>query len=982
MGGCGSSGNSANASMADVKSELHSMSNLNLHKAGTLLDMDDMNKKTQVEAANVAETLTHLGHVCLSQHKFSDSRNFYERALKIYEKALDEKHISPAETRQQLAKCLFEYGRYEDGLRFWIGVSPNAEKKYAEAVQLLETALPIFEEVHGQQDVLTAKLYADYAMLLTATSKLAEADDYFQRALTIIDKSLTFNTQVSPRGIECTYTVEDEMKNDFSLAGGNGMEITVFDLKKGGSLERAGVKVGMELFEVSEGNARRKVSSANDIENLLESLHVPATLHFRQMLYSDARNVLTQWGISLKESEKFDRARKNFEKALEISRFVDGEKSLIYANIEKEYGHCLQKEGRFEEGYQKYSSAFRFHEKTAEKIIKELDVKMGGIRGKTSVDERLATPTFLMLGLAQTLLGSVRAEEARTFGERAVKFCTKCYGQDHAAVAYAKNICGCALYLLKRYEEAATVFKDANKIYSIAIDANHPAAIHCLVNRACCLARHKPGVGIDAATEGVGEAHAEALEILEQALQQYKDAQVGDHICVATVLCNKAYILYRKGKFAEAATLQNRAREMREASLPYGHVLQGVALLNGSDASLQAQETAEAMTKAESANLILKEELGPDHECVASCNMASGRAALALNRPSDAFEHFSVARGIRAAGMDAAPRRLLLHECARLHRGAGGQSETTRASWWVKNVDNEVKDGTSSHGSDTEKMTEPEDTVTDPDPDPGLVEIKEGDDDDESQAEGGVVPGTSVQSSPSAGKVTASSKVPNTVNTNNTAVPAGNADPPLAGAPDTGKGINPDSIRLEERKRDADEISYCSSSMTYDESDPKRRGMAGRVTLEFENIHMRECVGVCAEWTDVPSARDVFVKVNIEVLPNNHVGKQGVSEPLHASRRPFCILLQQGACSFVEKALCASEVGAIGFVVLRKDKGKPFVMSHTSVNAEAPQVPGIMVSQEAGEALYGACMAQKEPKISRLVKGISAASKESNQNTT
>eukprot|EP00397_Hematodinium_sp_SG-2012_P007599 GEMP01007647.1.p1 GENE.GEMP01007647.1~~GEMP01007647.1.p1 ORF type:complete len:1008 (+),score=217.09 GEMP01007647.1:242-3265(+) len=987
MGGCGSAADVTNVSQ-NQKVELKSVSSMNLHKAGNLLDMDDMNKKTRVEASNVAETLNHLGRVCLSQHKFTDSKNFFERALKIYESSVDKTDISCAETRQDLGKTLLAFGRHEDGLRFWLGMNLSAEQKFREAVTLLESALPPFEETHGKDSVITAKVYAGYAEALSACEKFVEADEYFHKAIEIMDKSLTFNTSVTPRGIECLFDTEEALKKDFALSGGNGMEITVFDMQKGGALDRSGVRVGMELFEAKEHSGKRLVISVDsDIESLLESLHIPCTLYFRERLYVDALHTLTNWAISLKESGKFRDSRQNFMKAVGICEFLYGDSSLQFAELEKEFAHGLQKEGRFEEAYRRYNSAFGYHQKHSEKLLKELESKVGGAKGKTLTDDRLAIPTFLMLGMTQVLIGSVRPNEGLQHAEKTVKLATKCYGPEHAVVGFSQNMAGTCLYILKRYAEAADMFKVAYKTYSIALDDQHPATIFCIANRACCLARDKPGLGIDANTEGIGEEHEEALKLFEITLELYAAAQLGDHLCVASIYSNIAFVHQRMGHFDKARESQALADEIREKRLGAEHVLIGLSHLNSSQALLLNKQHDEAQKKAAMAHDIFQKALGNGHECVAAANMVMGNAMLVSSDPQESFDKFEAARQIRADSIDQPKRRLILHECARLSSSDATDEDHDA---FENSLLKDARHSEEMDETETEKETTEENTTTDREEDgAALCEIGEGneDEDENLDVEAGEKQSkilgkvaqekkTSAEKShlkSSAGPATGESHGVAEAKADGATEAVEEQAPrvPLAGeaSNENNAGVSLSSIIItdQEPEIDRDEISYCSSSMSHDEGDLKRKGMAGRATIEFENVNLRECVGVCAEWTDTKSARDVFVNVNIEVIPDNHVGKQGVSKPLLKSRQPFCILLQQGSCSFVDKAICAKEVGAIGFVVFRKDQGKPFVMSHTSVNAEPPELPGIMVSQEVGEKLYGACMGQQDPRITRLL---------------
>jgi len=942
--GCGSS--TKNAELGETKAEMHSLTRADLHKAGTLVDVDDINKKIAVDPPNVAETLNHLGHVCLEQKKFTEAKNFYERALRIYEKAHGGESITVGETKLFLAKAVIADCRYKNWLKYWSGDSLETDQSYKEAMEFAEQAIAIYKTVLGNEDVETAKAMSEIADIYSANGRYDEADEYFRKAMQVMDGNLTFNTQVSPRGLEVKFETSSQL-NQISLAGGSGMLVTIFDFPKGGDLDRAGIKAGMEVFQVKEKDGKlRSISAANDIENLLESFQAPLTLYFREKLYLDALNCLVNWSIARRDSERHDEARELFLKAIKLGNFLHGEKSVEYAGVQKEFGHSLLQWGKFEEAYSRFASAFKVHEKNSDKILKEMGAKDLGMKGKIQTDDRLAIPTFLMIGMAQALMGCVKPAEAFIHAEKAVKLASKCYGPEHAQVGFSQNLAGANLYSLKRYEEAKEQFQNAHKTYAIALDDNHPATVHARANMASCLARHKPRLGITASMEGPGQDFEEAIKIYEEVLGQYAQAQLKDHAVNASIHSNIGHIYLKNGEFDKARNSFQKALEVREKALAPGNIQISLSSLLLAEACFYGKDYAAATNAAQSALDNFKTQLPKNHEAIAAANVILGNCALHQGKTVDAFESFEHAKKVRDKTLDIPKSRLLLSEYTRF-RDTDADTNITDAlvSLQEEQEKSEAKEGT-------------EESATDDDALKVIVEEKKGktniDQEKSENEEEEMTPrdleeilSTGVKDDfpivPMNAKEEESKSVTETMPMGESLnksleqhrqeeseiwleVDEGvemDAGIPLGGEAGDGKQLSSGDELSPTKfagvpRLNLDEISYCSSTPSAEEDDPRRKGMAGRVSIEFSNANMDSCIGVCAEWTDLNAAKNTFVKINLEVLPENHTGKNGVSLPMPDSKKPFCLLLMQGQCSFVEKAICAEEVGAIGFIVFRK----------------------------------------------------------------
>jgi len=930
------------------RQEINSLTKDNLHKAGTLLDLDDMNKRIEVDPTNAAETLSHLGNVCLNQNKFIDAKNFFEKALKIYEKSHGSDHISVAETKLHLGKTMVTYGKHEAGFKFWSGINFLSEKKFKEAKEFGEAALTIYRATYGEEALETAKATKEHGDILSANEMYSEADELYQKAMKIYDANMIFNSTVSPRGTEVLFESSNWV-SDFSLAGGNGMHITVFDLHKGGILDRGGVKVGMELFKVKEGMNVRNIQSSLDIEDLMSSLQPPLTMFFRETSYYAVYETKKNWAVSRSEADAFNEARSLFEKSIKLSEFLYSDKSNELAEVEKEYGFCLQKEGKFEEAYTRYASAFRFHEKQTDKIIKELDQKMAGLKGKILSDDRLAFPAFLMMGMATSLTGSARTVDASAHAERALKLMIKCYGPEHPGVAMAHNILGTNLYVKKEYMAALPHFKDAAKAYQISLEEHHPAAIHSMANQASCLARNKPGLGIAAGIDGPGAQYEEAIKIFEECLDHYHQQALAEHNSVAIINANIGSIYLAMGSYSKAKEYFLKSLELREKILKQDHCHIALSCLHLAKVTYHEAAYEDAMGYATRALGIFQQALPWNAEVVAAVCIVQANCELKMGNLSTAFEKFGQCKKIREEQLDKQKSRLLLVEACRFQPDDASKMFSTALTFSSQEGEGEEEDLNADNKSETSGSKSKEEGTS-------MEIITEGADESAAVEE-------------AEDEELAAIAQTTTDKNHKEKKPQKKKTKEQIGEMKRIKKIvdqTSDVVITEEEEKSC--VSFASSVTALSTDDARRKGMAGRVAVKFSNAHMDECVGVCAEWTDLKSAQTTLVKIPIEVIPDNHCGKAGVSKPLPKSKCPYVLIFQQGQCSFVEKAIASQEIGAIGFIVFRKEVGKPFVMSHTTVNAEPPDIPGIMVSQEVGEKLYGACMAGKNPTIECLVK--------------
>ena len=131
----------------------------------------------------------------------------------------------------------------------------------------------------------------------------------------------------------------------------------------------------------------------------------------------------------------------------------------------------------------------------------------------------------------------------------------------------------------------------------------------------------------------------------------------------------------------------------------------------------------------------------------------------------------------------------------------------------------------------------------------------------------------------------------------------------------------------------------------------------------------------------------IWYNISYVIFTKKIIKKRVLEDNIFGNPRPnmatlppqnYVVIFKQGECSFVDKTTFAQQIGASGMVVYKNNDEKPFVMSHTSVGADAPtMIPSIMVSKDCGERIQNAINESKQTVFIRSVTrgGISSSKK-------
>lgn len=120
----------------------------------------------------MATSLNNLAAAQVDQGRYADAEALYQRALKIYEKAVGPEHADVASTVNNLAQLYFN------------------EAKFVDAGPLYERALRIDEKALGPEHPGVATSLNNLALFYDRQGKYADAEPLYQHALRIDEKAL------------------------------------------------------------------------------------------------------------------------------------------------------------------------------------------------------------------------------------------------------------------------------------------------------------------------------------------------------------------------------------------------------------------------------------------------------------------------------------------------------------------------------------------------------------------------------------------------------------------------------------------------------------------------------------------------------------------------------------------------------------------------------------------------------------------------
>ncbi len=169
------------------------------------------------ENQNISALYTNLGNVYYNQGKYVQAEKYYQKALNIRLKVLEETHPDMAKSYNNLGCVYNNLGKYTQAEEYYqkalnirlkvleethpdmaksynnLGVIYNHQGKYAQAEEYYKKALNIRLKVLGENHPDTAKSYYNLGYVYGEQGKYAQTEEYYQKALNIQLKVLGEN---------------------------------------------------------------------------------------------------------------------------------------------------------------------------------------------------------------------------------------------------------------------------------------------------------------------------------------------------------------------------------------------------------------------------------------------------------------------------------------------------------------------------------------------------------------------------------------------------------------------------------------------------------------------------------------------------------------------------------------------------------------------------------------------------------------------
>jgi non-specific serine/threonine protein kinase/serine/threonine-protein kinase len=447
--------------------------------------------------------------------------------------------------------------------------------------------------------------------------------------------------------------------------------------------------------------ARREAESAQQVSEVLQEIFEELNPHLRRFVTASPEEVLDRgverievqlegqplvqarlmrtMGYSYMELGLYERARRLFEKSIEIHREHLGEEHPDFALSISFLGDVLIMVGDYEEAqrlheqalairqkvlepgdltvawslrslatahrmkaeYERARSLFRQALEIGEKALgpdnedvaitldlhAQLEMETGNYTAarplleraieirKESLGPEHAHVAFSLGGLARLLYFRGEYESSQSLGEQAVKILEKVFAPSHPAVAYPLNQLAGLHLYLGHYEEARRLYQRAVEIRERALGPNHVELSESLHG----LGRLHLLTGDDEAARPLLER---ALEISEKPSRSSRGAgrlapHTSDEFYRAGILNSLGILLSRTGETEKARRSHELAMEILEKTFGPNHPDLALPLNDLGNLLLDAGDHEAARTLLERALEIRERALGPDHAGVA-----------------------------------------------------------------------------------------------------------------------------------------------------------------------------------------------------------------------------------------------------------------------------------------------------------------------------------------------------------------------------
>jgi len=573
-----------------------------------------------------ARTLRWLGNQHGVLGHFNTQKDLQETALQIFQKVHGEQHPNVATSLSDL------------------GIAWKALGDARKAIQYQEQALAIYKKVHGDQHPDVATSLNNLGKAWNALGDAQKAIQYQKLALAIYKK------------------VHGEQHPDVAAALNNLGRAwnTLGDARKAIQYHEQALAIRKKVYGDQHPDVATSLSNLGNVWNALgnaqkaiqyqeQALAIRKKVHGEQ--HPDVATSRNNLGVAWNALGDARKAIQYHEQALAIRKKVYGDQHPDVATSLNNLGHAWDALGDARK-------AIQYHEQAL------------AIRKKVYGDQHPDVAISLNnLGSAWNALGD--AQKAIQYHEQALAIRKKVYGEHHPSVATSLNNLGSAWNALGDGQKAIQCHEQALAIYKKVYGDQHPdvatslnhlgIAWNALGDARKAIEYHEQALDIDKkvygekhpsvatslshlglACKALGDAR-KAIQYQEQALAIYKKVHGEHHPSVATLLNNLGIAWNALGDARKAIQYHEQALAIYKKVYGEQHPDVAIALNSLGSAWNALGDARKVIQYLEQALAIRKKVYGEHHPSVAICLNNLGAAWQKIGDKQKARQYFNEA---------------------------------------------------------------------------------------------------------------------------------------------------------------------------------------------------------------------------------------------------------------------------------------------------------------------------------------------------
>lgn len=527
--------------------------------------------------------------------------------------------------------------------------------RYGEAIPFAEKYAAAIKTRHGDQAPEYATAINNLAKFLQATSRLAEAETLYRRALAIYEKASGAdapNVAIAANNLALLLQATDR-------------------LAEAESLYRRALAIDERTFGPEHPQVALKLNNLAQVLQATKRFAEAEPLYRRALAvgertlgpeHPDVAVYLDHLGNFYHARSRFAEAEPLYRRALAIDERSYGAAHPRLANRLHNLAVLLQDMNRLDEAEPLYRRALAIDESSYGAEHPNVAVRLDNLaqmletgqrfaeaepvtRRALAIDEKSFGPENPQVAvrlntLARLLQTTNRLAEAELLYRRALAIDERSLGPEHPTVAARFNNLAALLQATNRLAEAEALYRRALAIDERTLGPEHPDVARDLNNLASLLR--------------VTSRLAEAEPLLRRAVAVFEKALGADHPNVAAGINNLAELLSATSRLAEAEPLHRRALAIDERNFGPEHPSVAIRLSSLAQVLQATDRLAEAESLYRRALAIDESGLGPDHPKVAIRLNNLAILLQATERPDEADPLYRRALAIDEKSLGAA----------------------------------------------------------------------------------------------------------------------------------------------------------------------------------------------------------------------------------------------------------------------------------------------------------------------------------------